>query len=245
MNKLRSAMLLALLTLGLAVSNAEAGSITLRLTASGGTGGTTGDITLLPNQTQYTGTVGSFTVLVSLGTSNNPGNPSFANIRISEATITNTTPLIGTVDTTLEILLSQTDFTAPAGPSLALDSSATANFNNAPSGDEVEFTSYIDDSNTLFGTAIASPTVTLTVPSCSPLPGCTVALSGNAAVTYVAVTPTFSLTNRTIVTLSPGSIELAGSGSTVVSQVPEPTSLVLLGFGLLGAGFARRRKSVS
>jgi hypothetical protein len=88
--------------------------------------------------------------------------------------------------------------------------------------------------------------VPLTVAGRCPTGGCTYILSGPVSGTWEGTTPETGATVQfTVTTSSPfranGTVNLTG-GITNFGVVPEPSSLGLMGTGLVGLGFVVRRK---
>ena len=128
---------------------------------------------------------------------------------------------------TLTVWLTQQGLTTPV-PSLL--SGLTANvFTGAVSS--VTETTYVDCSNTLFGTGTQLATHTFTM------------IGSTSSINSVPCLGTYSETARYDITI--GSAGGAANDTINLQAVPEPASMVLLGSGLCGvAGLIRRRKLV-
>jgi|GEM_PF-3320599 len=131
---------------------------------------------------------------------------------------------------TLTIMLTQTGVTGLSNPFSFL-----SNFSGILTGVTSEqITSYVDPSNTAFGTADQLSTVHFTA-------------AGSNAFNQVAQGPTanpFSETEIIVATFAPTTTGDGLNSSAVISSaVPEPASLALLGGGLLGLAFIRRRSA--
>jgi hypothetical protein len=126
---------------------------------------------------------------------------------------------------TLEIRFSEIGFSAPGNATASFAGTLTAN------GSTVQYTTYFDAGNVLFdlGTLmtdslqITGPAFAGTQPGTGPLAG------------------PFSMTQRLVLSTTGLGTTLSGDFE-VQLQVPEPGALGLIAIGLLGVGFARRRR---
>jgi len=215
-------------------------------------------------------TVGNFSVSqIVISNAENPG--SFGNLQSLNFTATNNA--VGT--SVLRIAVSDQFFGTPSSGQAQLTSAPTGNFTFSQAGDFVMSTGYVDTTNQLNadsasvlaqglntsgGQAIASlngivnPETTNSptqVATSNGAPANAVFVGGQNSPYFNAAAP-FSLTNVIYLSLTTSSANNPARAtintSDVLSPVPEPTSaaMALLGCGVLGVGYLRRklRKSV-
>ena len=134
-----------------------------------------------------------------------------------------------TTSHTLKIMLTETGITGVPNPETFMNS-----FEGILRGVTIEtISSYTDPSNAAFGMANLLSTVTFTS-------------QGSNAFNQIATAPTnspYSETEIISATFAPtvNNPDSLNSSAVISSAVPEPTSLALLGGGLLGVSFLRRR----
>jgi hypothetical protein len=210
------------------------------------------------NSLVFSGATPHFSITNGSGLSNNPGSQGGSSLSLSSNEMISTT--FGTAGGvhTIEIVLSQTGFTAPTGNSLSLSSSAGGSISylegtNSSTTEMVASTyqGFLDNLNDLFGeqavggTPVQNASATWSSAGTSSL----VYSPAIATATMPGGTP-FSLTDvlTFTFTLSAGSGQDTANASisTTATDValPEPSPLVVLGGALVGFGLLRRRRNV-
>jgi len=132
---------------------------------------------------------------------------------------------------TLTLRLSDTDF---SGAGFATFLAGLGGVLSAPSGSTVTMSAYMDLANNLFGTGTL-------LCSTGPLSG-TPSFAANCGANNIAVDDQYSVTLEAIVNLTGvGNASL----NAIVKDAPEPSSMILLGLGLLGMAVWARRNGYS
>lgn len=201
--------------------SAYAGVFTLTLTQGAST--VTVTDTDLDGVITFSGVVGVFAVNVTTGLSKpfEPSGPGFGYMDLNSVNAS-------TASGTLVIKLSDTDFPGggPGGTLLGEVGGTTQG--------SAEFWGYKDPSNTLFGTSGA-----LSV-HMGPFTGG--AFSGTDTFAHAPLAEPYSMTLVAEITHGTGTKNTSFDFSLQNNVIPEPSSLLLIGTGLLGLGIVARRK---
>lgn len=216
-------MLVAATALG-AVSLAQAGLISVRLSDGVTTvtcaDGDACDGSSAAGVVSFSGSVGSWLANVTTAVS----YPALGSADVARLDL-NSINVSSSGAGTLTIEASQTDYTGPiVGGTVSRGFSAGGTTDGS-----VDFDFYLDDGNTLFGTGAL-------LGSLGPFSGGTnFAFSGSGGGS-AAATGTFGLTALASVT------HTASGSSSFNAAIPEPSTLLLMGAGLIALGFLARRE---
>jgi hypothetical protein len=165
---------------------------------------------------------------------NNPGDSTGANLTLGG----HVQRLTSGAAPALIVSVTDTDYTAAPGGHL--QSSASNTFTAAPTGDTRTFVSYFNPSNTAYATDVPQgPQVPLSFTSS----GMALNSHGASAATVgVPSTSLYGLTSVSTITLSAAGADLVFGGSTQITAIPEPASMVLLALGVPLVVFTLGRK---
>jgi hypothetical protein len=191
----------------------------------------------------YTGAINGFSVTMTSGVANIPGSPGGAELNGSSTAVTRTAAGQGT----LTIDYSGYGYLNPDGANKFLSGSASLSANNwlgGVGGDTVASSFAASAANAL-PSLVSSAGNPFT--SCSMAPASSgVSISNNcvAAPQTWADTPGTTFSMRSVQTFTLNNARTANTSfSTLVTAVPEPMSLSLVGAGLLGAALVSRRRN--
>jgi len=242
------------LALGVAalISLATPARAELRVTFSDLTGPTTATIEAIDggafdadgtvnNSIRFIQTVGDLDINAAVSSTNSPGTPALAFLKMNSGDVTN----LSTSSQTLSIFSTATNFTQPTG-STRLESGESLTVDVAPApGITATFQSFVDPGNARYGTTISSPLVSVNGTTGDNR-------SADAAATPLTLASNYSVSNRAIYTIAgsaatPPPTKFSALGTTNISPagsvIPGPggLSLALAGLPFVGAMWLRRR----
>lgn len=183
----------------------------------------------------FTGTYGDFSIKVLGGSSDN--GVTLSDLLSSTTSVTN---LSGTTQT-LQIYVTQTDYSLPAGSPLNVESGLGGSVNNGTLSLASIFNAFADPNNNPLGTSGAGVYST----NQTALPTGSTFDTGSATGTFIR-SGNYSLTSEVNLTLS-GGAKINYSDHINVTPTPAPAGIVLAltGLPLLGLGLLIRRRKVA